>query len=296
VTTFYEVLLDAKVSGAPSTEQLARLSPMLSAALAAALDSARMVRDQGASARPDEKPAFVEGDLFTSLFEGATSAEPEKPASSDLSSRVVVRLRNDRASPAVEWTDTLLLAIEGGKRVIADIRFGGSWPFANRGGLLQSLQNGLHPTTPAGWQLEMDGVGLGRVGMTVAAAERVLGAAKIERLEVGASCGYANFAKLPEGVWFMVAGDTLVRANVDGEGVRTVEGLGVGSTEAEVRAAYGGRVTVEPHPYVGPVGHYLVVTDPDRPALLMIFETDGTKVTSFRAGRLPEVRLIEGCA
>jgi hypothetical protein len=151
------------------------------------------------------------------------------------------------------------------------------------------------PSTPV-WQLEMDGIGPGRVGMTVAAAEQVLGTAKIERLEDGDVCGYANFAGLPEGVSFMVAGDTLVRANVDAEGVRTVEGLGVGSTEAEVKAVFGSRVTVELHPYTGPEGHYLVVVDPRRPNFRMIFETDGKLVTSFRAGREPEVRLIEGCA
>jgi hypothetical protein len=94
----------------------------------------------------------------------------------------------------------------------------------------------------------------------------------------------------------MVTGDTLVRVNVSGEAVRTAHGVGVGSPEASVRAAYGNRMTVEPHPYEGPIGHYLVVTDPNRPGFQMIFETNGASVTSFRAGRLPEVRLVEGCA
>lgn len=152
------------------------------------------------------------------------------------------------------------------------------------------------PPTATPWQLEMDGIGAGRVGMTIAQAELVLGSARVDRIEDGDVCGYVNFTKLPEGVSFMVAGDTLVRANVDAEGVRTVEGLGVGSTEAEVQAVFGSRVTVELHPYTGPEGHYLVVTDPRRPNFRMIFETDGKVVTSFRAGREPEVRLIEGCA
>lgn len=148
----------------------------------------------------------------------------------------------------------------------------------------------------AAWRLDMDGIGPGRVGMTVASLERLLGAAKVDRIEDGDVCGYADFANLPEGVSFMVARDTIVRANVDAAGVRTAEGLGVGSTEAEIKAVFGNRVTVELHPYTGPEGHYLVITDPSRPNFRMIFETDGKVVTSFRAGREPEVRLIEGCA
>lgn len=296
VTELYDLLREAKVTGAPTTEQLARLAPLLGNELENSLDSARMMREADLAARPGEKPAFAEGDLFTSLFEGATSVTPEAPAANAAVYRIVVRFRSDSVKPAVEWTDTVVVAKEADHLVVTDVRYGGSWPFANHGSLVQTLKTALQPPKHVAWELEMDGIGLGRVGMTVASAERVLGPAKIERLEEGAVCGYANFEKLPEGVSFMVAGDTLVRANVAGKGVNTPEGLGVGSTEAAVRAVYGARMTVEPHPYDGPKGHYLVVTDPSRPNLRMIFETDGIAVTSFRAGRLPEVRLIEGCA
>jgi hypothetical protein len=66
--------------------------------------------------------------------------------------------------------------------------------------------------------------------------------------------------------------------------------------ETEVLSRYRGRVRVEPHPYMSPEGHYLVVDDGARRGLRMIFETDGSRVTAVRAGRLPEVDLIEGCA
>ena len=43
------------------------------------------------------------------------------------------------------------------------------------------------------------------------------------------------------------------------------------------------------------LNHYLKPSDPALPYRL-VFETDGERVTRYRAGRLPEVEWVEGCA
>lgn len=53
---------------------------------------------------------------------------------------------------------------------------------------------------------------------------------------------------------------------------------------------------VEPHEYLGPAGHYLVITQPGDTVDQIIFETDGKRVLNFRAGRLPAVAYVEGCS
>jgi hypothetical protein len=81
--------------------------------------------------------------------------------------------------------------------------------------------------------------------------------------------------------------------------VRTASGVGIGSTEDEVMRTYAGRIRVEPHPYTGRRGgQYLIYTpaDPSDQHLSLIFETDGQRVVSFRAGLKDAVGLIEGCA
>ena len=88
----------------------------------------------------------------------------------------------------------------------------------------------------------------------------------------------------------------IARVDVYEPGYRTAAGVGVGSTEAEVKAVYRPFVRVTRHFY-DPDGHYLIVRSPD-PALSqyrIVFETDGTRVTSFRAGKLPEVEFVEHC-
>ena len=71
-----------------------------------------------------------------------------------------------------------------------------------------------------------------------------------------------------------------------------------GDTEAKVKETYSGKgtYTVEPHPYTGPKGHYLIFDADGKGGKLLIFETDGSKVTMFRAGDEGAVRAIEGCA
>jgi hypothetical protein len=67
--------------------------------------------------------------------------------------------------------------------------------------------------------------------------------------------------------------------------------------EAEIRSLYRTAIRVEPHPYTGPEGHYLVYRARSQP-FGMIFATDYRtgRVDSFRIGRWRYVQLIEGCA
>lgn len=145
-----------------------------------------------------------------------------------------------------------------------------------------------------------------------ATADPVLGLRSFGPLRYGATGGHAlpSFSRVPldsachyavarttgaDSVAAMVVFDTIVRVDVRTAGTRTTSGDRVGDREADVLARHAGRVSVEPHKYV-PSGHDLVVRDPADSTFQLVFETDGTKVTSMRAGRLPYVRWVEGCA
>lgn len=297
VRGLYQILQDSAVTGAPSPGALAAMAPFVTRELLDLLAAAAALRDAEAAANPGDKPPYVEGDLFSSLFEGPTglTIPARRPAAPD--SLLVLEFRDTRETPAIVWTDTVLLRREDGRLVVADIRYGATWEFANRGSLVEALRavgpagSGTHP-----WTVRFDGAGPVTLGMLADDAERFLGGpVAFQRIEPGESCGYAVFPGTPSGVAFMVEGDTLVRVDVERAGLLTQEGVGVGTAEADVVARFGNRLRVEPHPYEGPEGHYLIVDAPDG-RHRMIFETDGLRVTRYRAGRLPEADYIEGCA
>jgi hypothetical protein len=141
------------------------------------------------------------------------------------------------------------------------------------------------------------GIGPVRVGMTPAEASSAAGKQIVAKPDVNAGCGYAEPEGGPEGVSFMVVSGRIARVDVTGGPVKTLSGAGVGDTEAQVQARYSNRLEVSPHKYVAS-GHYLtlVPTDPADADFRLIFETDGTKVTRFRAGKQPEVSYVEGCS
>jgi len=149
------------------------------------------------------------------------------------------------------------------------------------------------------WRVGLRSVGPLRYGMSVSEASRALGETlKIDPTEPGGSCSYVRPAAAPWGVSFMVIDTVVERVDVSEGKVGTVSGAHIGSTEAEIKALYAGHIEVQPHPYTGPEGHYLIYVprDPSDSTFRIIFETDGERVTMYRAGRRPAVEYIEGCS
>jgi hypothetical protein len=101
------------------------------------------------------------------------------------------------------------------------------------------------------------------------------------------------------GVSFTLKKGYVDRINIDyfGKGlrspVRTDGGVELGSTEDEVKQAYGNRVAVEPHPN-DPTWHYMVVDSPDHTSAI-ILETNGKKVIHIRSGEYPTIMQPDGC-
>ncbi|HET7612784.1 MAG TPA: hypothetical protein VFK26_02570 [Gemmatimonadaceae bacterium] len=101
---------------------------------------------------------------------------------------------------------------------------------------------------------------------------------------------------IPDGVNVMVVNGKIARIDVDTGTVTTEDGGKIGDSEDRIKSIYGDDLTIEPHKYIEG-GHYMTVAgDSASAGKAIVFETDGKQVTAFRAGRLPEVKWVEGCS
>lgn len=134
-------MLDALgVQTVPDSLSLTALRPFLSDSLADALAHADQARREATRERPDEKPVFADGDPFSSLFEGRTSARPDTTITHGDTALVVMAFTNNTQRPAVNWRDTVVVTREQGRYVVADIRYGTTWEFGFTGRLLDLLR------------------------------------------------------------------------------------------------------------------------------------------------------------
>ncbi|MCY3863606.1 MAG: hypothetical protein OXG67_16815 [bacterium] len=100
----------------------------------------------------------------------------------------------------------------------------------------------------------------------------------------------------PSGVVLTIYNSSIERIDITNPSITTRSGASVGSTEAQLHELFGERLVVSP--YADGTGNsiqYVPVDEADAD-YRVIWETDGTSVTSMRAGRLPAVAPGEPCA
>ncbi|HWL40464.1 MAG TPA: hypothetical protein VNO75_09515 [Gemmatimonadaceae bacterium] len=156
--------------------------------------------------------------------------------------------------------------------------------------------NAPGPDSVSDLALTEDGLGQVQVGMTL--VEAVNMGLLSENPNLKPECDYvfpAVGAGIPEGVSVMVVRGKLARIDVDTGAVTSAEGAKIGDTEERLRSLYGDDAQVTPHKYIEK-GHYFTVHgDSASRGKALVFETDGQRVTMFRAGRVPEVSWVEAC-
>lgn len=128
--------------GIPKASARARLTPYVSTSLNQLLADA-----DNAEARfvghNKNAPPLIEGDLFTSNFEGATTYSVRKCEAQGATARCVVDLEYDpktTGTKPVDWSDRLYLLRTGSGWRVDDVGYGSTAAFGNKGRLSDTLK------------------------------------------------------------------------------------------------------------------------------------------------------------
>jgi hypothetical protein len=145
VTGFYNTYVKARPQGVPREKEMVKLRPYLSKALDQNLKQARQAEQQYQKANRGAVPPLIEGDLFTSLFEGATAFR-----------LISCEVRKDVASCGIEftsinpadrspfkWQDKVHLVLESRRWLIDDVEYLGNWEFMHKGRLKTVLRQAI---------------------------------------------------------------------------------------------------------------------------------------------------------
>ena len=139
-------------------------------------------------------------------------------------------------------------------------------------------------------------MGLGTIGIGKAPAVAGAGVLKEDDVQLSDSCRMLKSDNYPR-VYVISDGSSVRRITVmDRSKVKTAKGIGVGSSEEDVRKAYAD-LREEKHQYVEPPAKnlYYEPEGGNGPGLRFEIDSDG-KVNLIHAGLEPELSYSEGCA
>jgi hypothetical protein len=149
VERFYAMYLTDRQGGLPSGGQLERLRPFLSDNLHQSIVAALQYQQRYIASHPDRpspagppvvfKPPFVDGDYFSSLFEGPKSFKVVGAVAAPSGSwKVQVHFWDDPSLAG--WEDAVIVTEQRGRYVIDDVLLTGAGSFNPSGRLSDRLK------------------------------------------------------------------------------------------------------------------------------------------------------------
>lgn len=138
---FYRTYLKLKILGLPNSEHMKALTPLITEDLNDLFEAARKTQAQFIKDHPDEKPPWADGDLFTSLFEGAQSFRLGRPTANGDRVEVPVHLAYHQGGSTTRWSDVIVLVRDKNRWLVSDILLKGEWAFKSGDSLRKNLSS-----------------------------------------------------------------------------------------------------------------------------------------------------------
>lgn len=129
---FYDLRISQPTQGLPDSATLAKYRPYLSDHLYQKLLSA--------GSQSNKPAAWSQGDLFSSLAQGPTSADVASASTIPNRDARNIPLRVELSRDNKSWHDEVLMIHEGTCWVVDDVRYVAEWPHAGGGSLSQLLE------------------------------------------------------------------------------------------------------------------------------------------------------------
>ncbi len=144
-TGFYTLYLKIRPQGVPQEKQMVRLRPYLSKGLDQDLKRARRAEEQYQKANRGAVPPLIEGDLFTSLFEGASAFKLLScEARGDVGScEFEFSAVDPKDHSLFKWKDKIDLVRQSRRWVVDDIEYLGNREFMHQGTLKALLSQAI---------------------------------------------------------------------------------------------------------------------------------------------------------
>lgn len=141
---FYSQYFANGSAGLPTDTQLTTFKPYISTELYQSLEDAKKRQQNEIKQHPDEKPSLIDGDLFSSLFEGPTSVDipsiPVLPSANNVTLQANFT-RTEQGKDILHWTDEIKMIKQNDSWVIDDLVYKGNWDFAAKSTLKKVLSD-----------------------------------------------------------------------------------------------------------------------------------------------------------